>query len=133
MANRFIVEVIDVSGHKPRRIPSAKWRELIKKVWEADPLMCPKCQKEMRMVEHSRRDGFVSFWRRSQQNRSAWMIRPASALQNGGLFPILTFSPAFPMIFTIKTMFQVGLNGQVSVPPEKRFLILLCLCVHMRN
>jgi hypothetical protein len=27
------VEVIDVSGHKPRRIPSAKWRELIKKVW----------------------------------------------------------------------------------------------------
>ncbi|MEI6788624.1 MAG: hypothetical protein WCL49_09115 [bacterium] len=26
-------EVIDVSEHKPRRIPSAKWRELIKKVW----------------------------------------------------------------------------------------------------
>ncbi len=63
--------------------------------------------------------------RPSQQNRSAWMIRPASALQNGGLFPILTYSPAFPMIFTMKTMFQVGLNGQVSVPPEKRFLIHL--------
>jgi len=27
------VEVIDVSAHKPHRIPSAKWRELIKKVW----------------------------------------------------------------------------------------------------
>ena len=25
--------VIDVSAHRPRRIPSAKWRELIKKVW----------------------------------------------------------------------------------------------------
>jgi len=44
------VQIIDVSGHKPRRIPSAKWRELIKKVWEADPLLCPKCQKEMRIV-----------------------------------------------------------------------------------
>ena len=29
------VEVIDVSAHEPRRIPSKKWRELIKKVWEA--------------------------------------------------------------------------------------------------
>ncbi len=44
------VEVIDVSEHKPRRIPSAKWRELIKKVWEADPLLCPICQREMRIV-----------------------------------------------------------------------------------
>jgi hypothetical protein len=42
--------VIDVSEHKPRRIPSKKWRELIKKVREADPLLCPKCQKEMRIV-----------------------------------------------------------------------------------
>jgi hypothetical protein len=42
--------IIDVSDHKPRRIPSKKWRELIKKVWEADPLLCPKCQKEMRIV-----------------------------------------------------------------------------------
>jgi len=44
------VQIIDVADHKPRRIPSAKWRELIKKVWEADPLLCPKCQKEMRIV-----------------------------------------------------------------------------------
>jgi hypothetical protein len=44
------VEVIDVSEHQPRRTPSAKWRELIKKVWEADPLLCPKCHNEMRIV-----------------------------------------------------------------------------------
>ena len=44
------VAVIDVSEHKPRRIPSAKWRELIKKVWEADPLLCPICSREMRIV-----------------------------------------------------------------------------------
>ena len=44
------VEMIDVSAHEPRRIPSKKWRELIKKVWEADPLRCPKCSREMRIV-----------------------------------------------------------------------------------
>lgn len=44
------VQIIDVSEHQPRRISSAKWRELIKKVWEADPLLCPKCGKEMRIV-----------------------------------------------------------------------------------
>ena len=44
------VQIIDVSEHKPRRIPSPKWRELIKQVWEADPLLCPKCQKEMHIV-----------------------------------------------------------------------------------
>jgi hypothetical protein len=26
------------------------WRELIKKVWEADPLWCPKCSRKMRIV-----------------------------------------------------------------------------------
>jgi len=44
------IQVIDVSEHLPRRIPSAKWRDLIKKVWEADPLICPRCSKEMRIV-----------------------------------------------------------------------------------
>jgi hypothetical protein len=44
------VQLIDVSEHKPHRIPSAKWRELIKKVWEADPLLCPICCREMRIV-----------------------------------------------------------------------------------
>ena len=44
------VVVIDVSEHKPGRMPSKKWRDLIKKVWEADPLICPTCQREMRIV-----------------------------------------------------------------------------------
>ena len=30
--------------------PAGKGRELIKKVWEADPLLCPKCSREMRIV-----------------------------------------------------------------------------------
>jgi hypothetical protein len=41
---------LDISEHRPRRSPSKKWRELIKKVWEADPMLCPKCSREMRIV-----------------------------------------------------------------------------------
>jgi hypothetical protein len=41
---------IDIAEHRPRRIPSRKWRDLIKKVWEADPLLCPRCGTEMRIV-----------------------------------------------------------------------------------
>jgi hypothetical protein len=44
------VEAIDVSAPEPRRIPSKKWRELIRKVWEADPLRCPKCSRGIRIV-----------------------------------------------------------------------------------
>jgi hypothetical protein len=42
--------VIDVSEYHPPRIPSKKWRELIKKVWEVDPLICPHCGAEMKLI-----------------------------------------------------------------------------------
>ena len=44
------VEIIEHRALKPRRIPSQKWRDLIKKVWEVDPLLCPQCHHEMRIV-----------------------------------------------------------------------------------
>jgi len=44
------VDVIDVSEYHPPRIPSKKWRELIKKVWEVDPLICPHCGSEMKLI-----------------------------------------------------------------------------------
>ena len=43
------LDVIDVSDYHPPRIPSKKWRELIKKVWEVDPLICP-CGAEMKLI-----------------------------------------------------------------------------------
>jgi len=43
-------EIIDVSGHKPRRIPPPVWRECIKKIWEVDPLRCPRCKAEMKII-----------------------------------------------------------------------------------
>jgi len=44
------VEVIDVSDYQPRRLPSKKWRELIKQVWEVDPFDCPRCGSEMKLI-----------------------------------------------------------------------------------
>ena len=44
------IEIIEHPALKPRRIPSRSWRELIKKVWEVDPLQCPQCHHEMRIV-----------------------------------------------------------------------------------
>ena len=35
------IEIIEHRAPKARRIPSRSWRELIKKVWEVDPLLCP--------------------------------------------------------------------------------------------
>jgi hypothetical protein len=36
------ITILDVSDYKPRLIPSPTWRECIKKIWEVDPLECPK-------------------------------------------------------------------------------------------
>ena len=44
------VEIIDVSEYKPRRIPPKQWRDCIKKIYEVDPLCCPKCGGEMKIV-----------------------------------------------------------------------------------
>ena len=30
-----------------RPVPFMTWRELIKRVWEVDPLLCPRCGTEM--------------------------------------------------------------------------------------
>ena len=49
-ANPSNLQVIDVSDYEPRRLPSKKWRELIKKVWEVDPFECPRCGREMKMI-----------------------------------------------------------------------------------
>ena len=52
--NREVVGALVAGVKEPagrvRVVPSKKWRELIKKVWEADPLTCPCCQHEMRIV-----------------------------------------------------------------------------------
>ncbi|WP_303720831.1 transposase [Malonomonas rubra] len=44
------IEVLDICEQQPKKIPSRTWRECIKKVWEVDPLECPNCVTEMKIV-----------------------------------------------------------------------------------
>jgi len=34
----------------PRKLPSRKWRDLIRQAWHTDPLQCPVYQKQMRVI-----------------------------------------------------------------------------------
>ena len=44
------VDILDITRYIPDKVPSEKWRELIKKIWEVDPLMCPQCGTEMYII-----------------------------------------------------------------------------------
>jgi hypothetical protein len=50
LENDTEVEIIDLSEYEPKRIPSRTWRECIKKIWEVDPLECPKCGGDMKII-----------------------------------------------------------------------------------
>ncbi len=34
----------------PAKLPSKKWRDIILQVWHTDPLICPQCQHQMRVI-----------------------------------------------------------------------------------
>jgi hypothetical protein len=44
------VEVFDLSRYRPKKVSSLTWRECIKKIWKADPLICPECLSEMKLI-----------------------------------------------------------------------------------
>ena len=42
--------IIDVSKYQPKKVPSLTWCECIKKIWKDDPLICPECSQQMRII-----------------------------------------------------------------------------------
>jgi hypothetical protein len=44
------INIIDVSKYQPKKVPSLTWCECIKKIWKDNPLICPECQSEMRII-----------------------------------------------------------------------------------
>jgi len=80
--------VIDVSDYHPPRIPSKKWRELInpsspcglrrdsRKVWEVDPLICPHCGAEMKLIALIDDDEVIE---KILRHLKLWPERPAPA------------------------------------------------------
>ncbi len=53
------VEIIDVSKYKPKKVPSLTWRECIKKIWKDDPLICPECLTEMKIISFIENPGII--------------------------------------------------------------------------
>jgi len=51
----------DLSDYDPPHVPSKTWREFIKKVWEFDPLTCPRCGFRIRLSARPL-SFFVSFF-----------------------------------------------------------------------
>lgn len=41
------IEIIELPRNAIPRIPRKKWRELIQKVWDVDPFICPNCARPM--------------------------------------------------------------------------------------
>ena len=51
------VEIIDVSNYNPPRIPSKTWRECIKRIFEIDPLRCPRCGGQLKIISFINEQG----------------------------------------------------------------------------
>jgi hypothetical protein len=41
------IQIIELPRNAIPRIPRKQWRELIQKVWEVDPFICPNCARTM--------------------------------------------------------------------------------------
>ena len=42
--------MLNVSEYDPPRLTSKTWRQLIRKVWDVDPLVCPRCGAGMKII-----------------------------------------------------------------------------------
>jgi hypothetical protein len=66
------VEILDVSAHQPKKVPSKTWRELIWKVWEVDALRRPRCDGEMKAIALIEDQAVV---RKILEHLDLWQIR----------------------------------------------------------
>jgi hypothetical protein len=48
--NKEGINIIDVSKYQPKKVPSLTWCDCIKKIWKDDPLVCPECAQQMRII-----------------------------------------------------------------------------------
>ncbi len=76
--------MLDVSDHRPRRVPSKTWRELIRKIWEVDPLSCPRCGHEMKIISRIHEPGVIErflrhlgLWKQHPDPREGKIKTPA--------------------------------------------------------
>ena len=63
----------------PRRKANAHWAALIKKVYEADPLLCPKCCGQMKIIAFLEKRDQAEVIRRMLTHCGLWRGRRARA------------------------------------------------------
>jgi len=44
------INIINVSKYQPKKVPSLTWCECIKKTWKQNPLVCPECAHQIRII-----------------------------------------------------------------------------------
>lgn len=86
-------EIIDVSAYKPHKISPATWRECIKKVWEVDPLKCPHCQGEMKIISFIKELDVI---RKILEHLNLWRIPKQSRPPPGNRFEVPQHNPCPP-------------------------------------
>ncbi len=55
-------------------LPSKTWRECIKKIWEVDPLLCPYCNSEMKIIAFINEEGLIH---KILDHLSLWTEKPS--------------------------------------------------------
>ena len=68
------VDIIDVLEYNPPRIPSKTWRECIKKLWEVDPLVCPRCKDSMKVISFITEDFVI---KQILKHLGLWQQKPS--------------------------------------------------------
>ncbi len=86
------LEIIDITEYKPGRIPPPVWRECIKKIWKVDPLECPHCKAEMKIISFINERPVIrkilahlKLWDRPQQQRPPSRAGPKPPVKQEGL------------------------------------------------
>jgi len=98
--------LIEVANYQPRRGASKKWRELIKKVWEVDPLLCPDCQGEMKIIALI-----------DDRTVIEKILRHLGLWQPGT--PVLLASPACPVEASSRRRKLLGVGGSYAKGPAR--------------
>jgi hypothetical protein len=65
-------DVLTITEPQQKKIPSKTWRECIKKVWEVEPLECPHCGGEMKIVSFIDKSLLI---RRILEHLNLWQVR----------------------------------------------------------
>jgi hypothetical protein len=91
-----------------RPVASATWRELIKRIWKVDPLLCPRCGTEM-----AKQRTAISFQRSAGGRTSRLRFHPCSSAV--GFRPCLSVAAFLRPLFQRRAWFWVPKSSRITM------------------